>query len=135
MSCVGTKLMSGYGLRLSPAIRRRALINTRVRLGPRLRRFTVAVPEAPLDRLDPWAANDCGSELMRSSVRLVPWSLTSWLVSTVTGLAEVRFGCGMRVPVMTMSFADLTGSPVDDVDGTVVCPSTGVVVSGSVAVP
>src|SRR6185295_6147020 len=40
---------------------------------------------------------------MRSSVRVVPWSLMSWLLRTVTGLADVRFGCGMRVPVMTMS--------------------------------
>ena len=36
---------------------------------------------------------------------------------------------------MTMSCADLTGSPVAEVDGTVVVPSTGVVVSGCVPVP
>ena len=35
----------GNGLRLSPAIRRRPLISTSVRLAPRLRRLTVAVPE------------------------------------------------------------------------------------------
>src|SRR5215208_5338857 len=54
----------------------------------------------------------------------------SWLDSTVTGLAEVRFGCGMRVPVMTMSPALRTVSPVAEVDGVVV-PSTGAVVSGA----
>src|SRR3954463_4361866 len=63
ISCVGTKLMSGYGLRLSPAIKRRPLISTTVRFGPRLRRLTVAVPEAPFDRFEPCEANDCGSEL------------------------------------------------------------------------
>ena len=78
-------------------------------------------------RSNPCAANDCGSELIRSSVRVVPWSLMSWLVSTVTGLADVRFGCGMRVPVMTMSLRGLTGAPCALVDGVVV-PSTGAVV-------
>ena len=75
------------------------------------------------------AANDCGSELIRSSVRVVPWSLMSWLDSTVTGLAEVRFGCGMREPVMTMSPPLDTGAPWALVDGGVVA-STGAVVSG-----
>src|SRR6185369_17962357 len=37
------------------------------------------------------------------SVRVVPDNLMSWLDSTVIGLAEVRFGCGIREPVMTMS--------------------------------
>ena len=37
----------------------------------------------------------------------------------------MRFGCGMRVPVMTMSCALLTVAPCALVDGTVVCPSGG----------
>jgi hypothetical protein len=34
----------------------------------------------------------------------------SWLDSTVTGLAEVRFGCGMREPVMTISLEPVAGA-------------------------
>src|SRR3954469_22804089 len=99
---------------------RRPLIRTSVRREPRPRRLTVAVPVEPFEMFEPCDANDCGSELMRSSVRVVPCNFTSWLDSTVTGLAEVRFGCGMRVPVMTMSCEPLTFSPVADVDGTTV---------------
>src|SRR5437773_2670883 len=104
----------------SPGCRRRQLTRTRVRCEPRPRRLTVAVPVAPLETLEPCAANDCGSELIKSSVRVVPWSLISWLDSTVTGLADVRFGCGMRVPVMTMSCEDFTVAPCAFVDGTAV---------------
>ena len=53
----------------------------------------------------------------------------SWLDSTVTGLAEVRLGCGIRDPVMTMSPALRTVSPVAYVVGGVF--STGAVVGGS----
>ena len=52
-----------------------------------------------------------GSWLSTSSMRVEPDSLTSWLVTTVTGAADVRFGCGMRVPVMMMSLAVWTGAP------------------------
>src|SRR3954451_9303066 len=139
-----TRLISDDGMKLmsatepwrgSPGCRRRPLTSTRVRCDPRPRRFTDAVPVEPFDTFEPCAANDCGSELIRSSVRVVPWSFTSWLDSTVTGLAEVRFGCGMRVPVMTMSCEDLTVEPCALVEGTAVWPSTGVVVSGAVGVP
>ena len=36
-------------------------------------------------------------------MRVVPESLMSWLETTVTGAADSRFGCGMRVPVTMMS--------------------------------
>src|SRR5262252_9442719 len=107
----GTKLMSAIEpKRGSPGWRRRPLIRTRVRCEPRPRRLTEAVPVEPLEMFDPCAANDCGSELIKSSVRVVPWSLMSWLDSTVTGLAEVRFGCGIREPVMTMSPPPVAGA-------------------------
>src|SRR5205814_4250991 len=106
------------------------LISTSVRTGPRPRRLTVAVPVEQFEMFEHCEAEACGSELMRSSVRVVPCSLISWLDSTVTGLAEVKFGCGMRVPVMTMSCVDLTVAPCALVDGTVVWPSCGAVVSG-----
>src|SRR6185295_8477542 len=126
----GMKLMSAIDPRRgSPGCRRRPLTSTRVRCEPRPRRLTEAVPVEPLEMFDPCAAKDCGSELIRSSVRVVPWSLMSWLLSTVTGLAEVRFGCGMREPVMTMSPPLDTGAPWALVDGGVVA-STGAVASG-----
>src|SRR5205807_7464798 len=108
---------------------------TRVRWSPRPRRSIVAAPVAPLDTFDPWAAKACGSELIKSSVRVVPSSLISWLDSTVTGLADVKFGCGMRVPVMTMSCADLTGAPCALVDGTGVASCGAVVVGCVLAAP
>ncbi len=74
ISADGMKLMSGT---LPPAVgspgcRRRPLISTRVRFAPRPRRLTVAVPVAPFDTFEPCAAKACGSELIRSSVRVVP---------------------------------------------------------------
>src|SRR5947209_224835 len=86
----------------SPGTRRRPLISTRVRFAPRLRRLSVAVPLDPLETLPDWEAAACGSELMRSSARVVPERRTSWLLTTVTGLTAVRFGCGMREPVTTI---------------------------------
>ncbi len=67
---------------------------------------------------------------MRSSVRVVPESLTSWLVMTVTGLADSRFGCGIREPVTMISWALPTGSPAAEVLGVSDRPSTGPMVSG-----
>ena len=72
ISWAGMKLRSGTGLPVSPGWRRRPLTSTRLRLEPRPRRLTVAVPEAPFEMFEPCAAKDCGSELIRSSVRLVP---------------------------------------------------------------
>src|SRR3954470_12134230 len=86
-----------------PPIRRRPSISTRVRLGPRPRRFTVAVPSEALETLEPCAAKDCGRELIRSSTRLTPWALMSAAVTLVTGATLVRFGVGIRVPVTTIS--------------------------------
>ena len=43
-----------------------------MRCEPRPRKLIVAMPVAPLEMFEPWAAKDCGSELIRSSVRLVP---------------------------------------------------------------
>ena len=40
---------------------------------------------------------------MKSSTFTVPCSLIDWAVTVVTGLAVVRFGCGMRDPVTTTS--------------------------------
>ena len=56
----------------SPGCRRLPLISTSVRAVPRPRRLTVAVPVAPLVTFEPCAAKACGSELIRSSVRVVP---------------------------------------------------------------
>jgi hypothetical protein len=52
----------------------------------------VAVPVEALAMLPPWPAKACGSELIRSSVRVVPVSRTSWLLTTVTGLVAVSCG-------------------------------------------
>ena len=43
--------------------------------------------------------------------------LESWLETTVTGAADVRFGCGMREPVTTMSWASRTGLALGGVAG------------------
>src|SRR6185312_5612316 len=99
----GTKLRSADGTDGSPGIRRRLSISTRVREEPRPRRSTVAVPVAPLEGIEPWPANTCGSELVMSSIRVTPWALMSALPTVVTGAIEVRFGEGMRVPVTTIS--------------------------------
>jgi len=71
-SAEGMKLMSDTGARGSPGWSRRPLIRTSVRVTPRPRKLTVAMPSAPLEMFEPWLANDCGSELIRSSVRVVP---------------------------------------------------------------
>src|SRR3569833_3568425 len=101
MSVAGMALMSAAAELGSPGTRRRPLISTRVRFEPRLRRLIVAVPVEPLERLPDCEAKACGSELTRSSARVAPERRTSWLLRTVTGLTEVRFGCGLREPVMT----------------------------------
>ena len=95
-----------------------------MRVEPRPRKLTVAVPVAPFDRVEVWPGATCGSELSRSSIRVVPDSLISWLVTVVIGAIEVRLGCGMREPVMTMSLSALTGAPVAATEGTG-CASTG----------
>src|SRR3954468_10427400 len=95
-----------------PACRRRPSISTRVRAEPRPRRLTVAVPLEALETFEPWAANDCGRELIRSSTRLTPWALMSAAETEVTGATLVRFGVGIRVPVTTISE---TSAPEDAV--------------------
>src|SRR3569833_1764311 len=99
-----TGAMEDVGL---PAMRRLPSISTRVRLGPRPRRLTVAVPSEALETLEPWAAKDCGRLLIRSSTRVTPWALMSAEVTEVTGVMLVRFGVGMRVPVTTISETSL----------------------------
>ncbi len=105
-SGAGMKLMSGDEPPLkvgSPGPRRRPSISTRVRCEPRPRRLTLAVPVAPFEMLELIPANTCGSWFSRSAVWVVPVSLTSSLLTTWTGLELVRFGCGMREPVTTIS--------------------------------
>src|SRR4051812_2879275 len=87
----------------SPGTSRRPLISTRVRFEPRLRRLSVAVPVEPLERFPAWLAVTWGRLLIRSSVRVVPEMRISWLLTTVTGLTEVRLGCGIREPVTTIA--------------------------------
>ena len=50
-------------------------------------------------------------------MRVVPLSLMSWLLMTVTGAANSRFGCGMRVPVTMMSLGCWTASPCAEMVG------------------
>src|SRR5258706_3214222 len=97
------KFRSAEGTAGSPGIRRRLAISTRVRDEPRPRRSTVAVPEEPLEIIEPWPAKTCGRELVMSSIRVTPWALMSALPTVVTGAMDVRFGEGMRVPVTTIS--------------------------------
>src|SRR3989344_1389166 len=103
----GMKLMSAasepprvFGV---PGIRRRPSIRTWVRVAPRPRRLTVAVPVEPLDRAAPWAAKACGRLLIMSSPRVTPVALISAALTAVTGLTLSRFGDGIRVPVTTTS--------------------------------
>ena len=70
---------------------------------PRLRSETVAVPEAPFDTVEFWAANACGSWLTRSSTRVTPATSMSSPVTWVTGLVVTRFACGIREPVTMTS--------------------------------
>ena len=78
----------------------------------------MAVPLAPFETFEPCDAKTCGSELTRSSVRVVPDSFTSWLLTVVTGLAVSRFGCGIREPVTTISCVLVVGAPDAFVLGT-----------------
>src|SRR3954468_22128167 len=103
MSVAGTAFRSAALLIGSPGCRRRPLISTKVRVTPRLRRFTVAVPVEPFETLPAWDAVTCGNALITSSVRVVPERRISWLLTTVTGLVEGRLGWGMREPVMTIA--------------------------------
>src|SRR3569833_2864256 len=96
--------MADVGL---PGCTRLPSIRTRVRLAPRPRRFTVAVPLELLETVEPWAAKDCGRLFSRSSTRATPWALMSAEVTEVTGATLVRFGVGMRVPVTTISETSL----------------------------
>src|SRR5258706_11443408 len=77
-------------------------MSTRVRVAPRLRRFTVAVPVAPLEIEAPKSANTCGRLFRMSSMRVTPSILMSCAVTTATGLVLSMFGDGMRVPVTSM---------------------------------
>ncbi|MNI50306.1 hypothetical protein D3C73_1049600 [compost metagenome] len=82
------------------------MTSTRVRLAPRLRRFSVARPwpatvfvvleaEAPRPT--------CGWRAM-ASIRLVtPMFSISWASTTLTGVEASTFGRRMREPVTTMS--------------------------------
>src|SRR3954462_10765284 len=96
-------LMSAAAELGSPGTGRGPCISTTVRFEPRLRRLIVAVPVEPLERLPDCEAKACGSALTISSARVAPERRTSWLLTTGGGLTGVRFGCGMREPVMTMA--------------------------------
>jgi len=89
---------------------RRPSISTSVREEPRLRRLTVAVPEAPFDTVEFWAANACGNCVIRSSTRVTPATSMSSPVTWVTGLVVSRLICGMREPVTTIASTSVTGS-------------------------
>ncbi len=53
---------------------------------------------------------DLRQRLRMSAVTGRPPRVTSWAVTTCTGLTLVRFGCGMRVPVMTTSETSASGA-------------------------
>ena len=67
-------------------------MRTSVRVEPRLRSETVAVPDEPFDTVEFWAAKACGSWVTRSSTRVTPCSLMSCAETDDTGLVVVRFG-------------------------------------------
>ena len=103
-----------------PDWRRLPSISTRVRVEPRPRRLTVAVPFEPLETLEPWAAKACGRLFTRSSTRDTPCALMSAAETEVTGATLVRFGVGIRVPVTTISD---TSAPAASAARTVVADS------------
>jgi hypothetical protein len=93
-----------------PGPRRRPLMRTRVRWGPKPRRLTVAVPSAPFDTVEFWPANTMGKLLRMSStrVRLVePMYPASTLV---IGLIAVRIGDVILEPVTTTSSSPGSGA-------------------------
>ena len=71
-SADGMKFRSGEISHASPATMRRPLISTRVRSEPRLRRSTVAVPDAPLAMVEFCAEKTCGICRTTSSRRSTP---------------------------------------------------------------
>ena len=95
----------------SPGTSRRPLISTRVRFGPRPRRSTVAVPVAPLDKPAALVGEDRRQLVEQVFDAGRTRQLESCVVDDRDRRAEVRFGCGMRVPVMMMSLAVWTGAP------------------------
>src|SRR3546814_2899238 len=96
MSEAGMMLMSASGVRGSPGSRRRPLTNTSVRVAPSPRRSTEAVPVEKFDRLPPWPPNAWGSELTRSSTRVVPCNRASTAPITVIGLTPDSCGWNTR---------------------------------------
>src|SRR5512146_2532866 len=76
----------------SPGIRRRPLISTNVRCGPKPRRLTLDVPEAPLEAMLPWSATTCGRLLSTSSIEVVPCDAISFALIAVTGLIDFSPG-------------------------------------------
>ncbi len=72
-SADGMKFRSAAVSKASPDAIRRPLSRERVRTEPSWRNATVAVPDAPLEIVEFWAAKTCGSCWIRSSTRPVPW--------------------------------------------------------------
>src|SRR6185369_13244753 len=107
-----------------PGPRRRPFTRTTERCGPNPRRLIVAVPSAPLDTVEFWAANTIGKLLRMSSALVRPVAWMSLAETVLTGLMETRLGDWMRDPVTTTSVTAgaapcwawscaMTGAPTD----------------------
>jgi hypothetical protein len=92
-----------------PAIaKRRPLTSTRLRVAPKPRRLTSAVPPGTVFEVAPplVEATNCGCSLSRRSTLTVPAALISPWSTTATGVEASKPSRLMREPVTTMSLSD-----------------------------
>ena len=117
----------------SPGTSLRPFISVSVRVEPRPRRSTVAVPSAPLASEDAWLAATAGSELRTSSIRVVPCSFMSWLLTTATGDEASTSGRAIREPVTTMSASSpaavVSALSASILSALIFCAAAGVAIS------
>src|SRR5581483_1925884 len=82
--------------------------STRVRLAPRPRRSTEAMPVCALPLLNCVSLGDTAGRLLSNvSTSTVPWSLNSCWLTVWLGLIASVFGCGIREPVTTTSVSSV----------------------------
>ena len=96
--------MSGACVEAPPAVIRRPLTKTRVRLVPKPRRSTDAVPVEPFEMLAFWLVSIEGKLLSTCSMFTKPRFLMFSAVTTVTGLVAPKPSCvAIRLPVTRTS--------------------------------